>query len=91
MYTLVISDPLEVAVRDNKVVNLKVSILSEIDSSVGRDLMNFRAVSTSHIKVYFGKGGLLLNSPDNNCEFVSLNYICIEKFGQYSTTHCILP
>ena len=62
MSKLVISDTLEAAVRDSKVVNLKVSNLSEIDLSVGRNLMNFRTVSTSHIKVYFG---LLLNTPDN--------------------------
>ena len=65
MSKLVISDTLEAAVRDSKVVNLKISNLSEIDLSVGRDLMNFRTVSTSHIKVYFGTVGLLLNTPDN--------------------------
>ena len=39
MSRLVISDALDVAVNTKSVVNLKISILSEIESSTGRDLI----------------------------------------------------
>ena len=39
MSRLVISDALDVAVNTKSVVNFKISILSEIESSTGRDLI----------------------------------------------------
>ena len=53
MCKLVISDTLYAAVNARIVVNFKVSMLSEIKSSTGRDSTNFKTVSASQIKVSF--------------------------------------
>ena len=45
-------------------LSFKVSILSEIESSTGRDLIHFKTVSTSQIKEYIGKDDLWLNTSE---------------------------
>ena len=58
MSEFLISDNLDAAVIARSVVNFEVSILSEIESSTGRDLINFKTASTSQIKEHLGRGGL---------------------------------
>ena len=68
MSKFVTSDNLDTAVNARSVANFKVSILSEIESSTGGDLTNFKTVCTSQIKEYLGRDGLRLNNPDMSAQ-----------------------
>jgi len=59
----VISETLDAAVKESKVVRFRVNILSEIESSIGSVFMYLKTISTSQTKEYFGTGGLWLNIP----------------------------
>ena len=68
MSKFIIPDILDAAVNASSAVNFKFSILHEIESSTGRDLINFKTVSISQIKEYLGRGGLWLNIPDMSAQ-----------------------
>ena len=81
MSKFVISDNLGAAVNARSVTNFKVSILSEIESSTGGDLTNFKTVRTSQIKEYLGRDGLRLNTSDMSAQTRACLPTDIPSFG----------
>ena len=68
MSKFVISDTLDAAVNARSVINFKVSMLSEVESSTGKDLINFKTVCRSQMREYLGRGGRWLNTFDTSAQ-----------------------